>query len=476
MQNILLVLCGLVWFLILFYKIDHRGFWVLLLWILIAPIATNLVQRPSDNPFFESPKAQDLRIDSGSRMSGYLQQSGSIRVKELLEPTRLLMMTFFTVFCLKALIKGTRQFSLDRTEIRMGIFSAVAIASVLFQSVRTEFGLRIIADVFIVPFLAYYTARRLVTSENRFRQFTWAIACLGLYLIIITFTERLMRSGLTYRLGGPLGGSALHVVLTVIFFTVVLDSVRGSHALRERMVLPNGVRKFILCLVPVIILLTWSRGNWAGFILSVWVLLLLGRRLLSPSWKLGTIGISLVLLPVIVIGAFTLTPEGIEQRVSNVPNMLGRFATWDIAMREGIQRPIFGVGLNNMRDTLASSRQTYMGIYSYFDVHNSFLSLFAELGIVGLLAYLAIVASIIQTGLYLYRWESSPLARWRGIAVISIIVAYLIPSLFANTLYFVELHHFYMYTFVGSIAGLYSEGNIMKQHSISHYNLTQEVR
>lgn len=144
-----------------------------------------------------------------------------------------------------------------------------------------------------------------------------------------------------------------------------------------------------------------------------------------------------------------------ERRVGNLPNIYGRFATWSAAIQEGIKDPIFGIGLNNLRNFLAESTARFGDERSYSTVHNSFLAIFTELGVIGLITYMGIAVSIIRKGFNLYRTGLHARDRWRGVALIALMAAYLTPALFANTIYtLTPLHHLYTYVFAGAVAGL----------------------
>jgi hypothetical protein len=91
----------------------------------------------------------------------------------------------------------------------------------------------------------------------------------------------------------------------------------------------------------------------------------------------------------------------------------------------------------------------------------------AELGLFGLFAYLAMVASIIRMSLSVYHGSRSLQQRWLGVAVVSIMVAYLVAALFANTLYLPTVSHIYLYVFVGAVAGLYSRRGPLSDFSPS---------
>src|SRR5262249_31717279 len=147
--------------------------------------------------------------------------------------------------------------------------------------------------------------------------------------------------------------------------------------------------------------------------------------------------------------------ELIAERITEQDNALGRFATWIATIQLALQAPIFGVGLHNLGGLLNSQVFSVGGFWNYSTPHNSLLSMFAELGVVGLVVYLAAITTIIKMGVRLYRTGAQPQDRWRGLALVAIMVAYLMPALFANTLYTPDLIHIYVYVFAGSIAGIY---------------------
>lgn len=442
--SILVILCALIWLIIIVQQINHRGFLVLLIWLIIAPIATNVLNGRA-NPFFLSEEAHqrvvEWRASLGRAGTPYKVDPQTINVRDLLSPTRTLFGAFLCVLLVNALLRKQRLVPLDRTEIWMGIFSLILLASALLQSNRLGHGLRVATDGFIIPFLGYYITRRLVINENRFRQLSQVLGYLGFYIIIICLMERLAHSQLLYRLSGPFGyPDALYIVLTVAFYAVVLD---------EKSTLPHSIRSFVLYMTPVIIFLTFARQNWVAFLSGVWIFLFLGYRLINHSHKMARIGLAL-LAPLIVIGALAVSPEEVIRRAGAPGTVNWRFERWKVAIDEGAESPVYGIGLNNLRDALGRRDMNYA------TAHNSVLTIFAEHGVIGLLAYLAIVISIIQMGLRLYRTGLYPQDRWRGIVVIAVLVSQLVFSLYANALHASDIRNVYVYVFLGGIAGLYS--------------------
>jgi len=459
MLTLFLILAALVWVPIALGIFRKRPLTVLLVWLVIGPVVTNIIRWPGANPFFWSGGSE--RIAQGY----YMTEATSVTVKELLEPTRMIVLMMLGVFVLKRVFTKRRTTRMDSPEWRMVLFSGWLIASALLFSNRVAFGLRIGLDVFIVPFLAYFLMRRLSQHEADFRKLTRVVGYLGLYVIAACFLERLVNTPLLYRLKGPFvqgaarGSSILHVVLIVIFFVALLEVLRPRGSRDEKPALKRELRWFLILGSPVMIALTWARGNWTGLFLALWFFLLLGRPLVQQSSRMVVVGTMLVIIPLAFIAAQAVVPSSlVEERIGEMDNVLGRFETWRIALRQGLEQPITGIGLNNTRDLLAQSRTSIAEAsgtgFTYTTVHNSFLTFFAELGVVGLVLYLSIIASIMRIGWQLYRKGRTKTLQWRGVAIMATLLGYLAPGFFANTLQMFGFGHFLVFSFIGGLIGV----------------------
>jgi O-antigen ligase len=470
MLMILIIVCILIWLPILYYQVARRGMLVLVIWIIIAPIMTNLASGRT-NPFFMPPEDYQARLElkekSRTSLSAMTQDVSTGEIFSA--PTRFVFIGFFAIFFLNALLRRERLFSLDSTETWMAFFTLIFIANILLLSERRASSLRIALDTLIVPFLAYHVARKLVTSENRFQQLVRGLGYLAFYLIILGLIERLSYPMLFYRLQGPFkAGTIYYYVLVVPFFAVLLEIVCSRYIAQERQALPNSIRLFVVCLAPVIILFTWSRGIWVGWLVGVSVFLLLGRRLFKRSRTLGASGITLLLIAAIAICIQLFTPDtSIETRIADEQSVTWRFERWKIAIREGSQHPIFGIGVNNLPALFEREVGRYSILGSHASTHNYFLTCFAELGVVGLVTYLAIIGSFIRRGLGLYRLGLYTYDQWRGIAIIAVIVASLVPAFFADTIPRTGLMLIYLYVFLGGMTGLYSH----RERAVGHNRL-----
>ena len=453
MPTTLLVIAALPWLLILLYAFYRRRFAALLIWLLVAPAVTYFVQGSPEAVVFETEG-----IKMAPQAEFYYQQPATITWQKLLAPNRIVFSAFILIFFFDGVVKRQRSISIDATERWMILFSLILLVNVFLWSARRAYGLHVAVDAFIVPFFAYYVARRLVRNEDRFRQLTRIIGYMGLYVIVWSLIERVTVPELNYRLQGPFEiRDVLYVVMAVVFFVTLLDLLSNGDPSEVKQALPRWVRWFVMFLAPLVILLTMTRGHWVAFPAGMFVLVLLGRRLISFSQQAGTIAVTLILLPVLVIALLLAVPEEFfETRVADPSNVLGRFATWIAAIHVALEAPLLGVGLNNLHGLLGTTTMRFGGFENYNTPHNSLLSILAELGVVGLGAYLGIVGSIIRSGLYLYRNGKDSRDLWRGITVAAIFVAYQVPSLFANTIYITGLIHLYVYVVMGAIVGLYS--------------------
>jgi O-antigen ligase len=183
---------------------------------------------------------------------------------------------------------------------------------------------------------------------------------------------------------------------------------------------------------------------------------------------MAIVGLALLVGPILALGLYEFTPrEVVDSRLAATSTVYARLGAWKNIVDESFKSPITGIGLNNLRDVLSQRRITFEGIRSETHDHNSYLAMIAELGLFGLFAYLAMVASIIRMSLSVYHGSRSLQQRWLGVAVVSIMVAYLVAALFANTLYLPTVSHIYLYVFVGAVAGLYSRRGPLSDFSPS---------
>ena len=144
---------------------------------------------------------------------------------------------------------------------------------------------------------------------------------------------------------------------------------------------------------------TESRGGWiAAIVAIVGALALLRGRRLQVALAVAV----LVSLAGIVIAN---SPTAWE-RIANPGGGAGRAELWTIAWRIAADHPVAGVGLNNFRvfspryvRQPGSLEEVALVVERPLEVHNVYLELLAESGVIGLLAFLGLVAASLGAAL-----------------------------------------------------------------------------
>jgi putative inorganic carbon (hco3(-)) transporter len=202
----------------------------------------------------------------------------------------------------------------------------------------------------------------------------------------------------------------------------------------------GGARLFYLCCAVVMaagVLVTFSRGGFLGLIALGVVLLwklAKGRR---PKTILGAALICGILLAVM--------PGGYGSRIATIFNSeedktgssQERRELMERAATVAISRPIVGVGMGNFH------------IYSINEkvAHNAYLEIAAELGAIGLIAYLIVIFAPLRSLRRIERQTSERRSKseremyWLSVSIQAALLAYMVCSFFASIQYLWYLYY-----------------------------------
>jgi O-antigen ligase len=170
-------------------------------------------------------------------------------------------------------------------------------------------------------------------------------------------------------------------------------------AVRNRFLL---VLSIVFGAIPVA--LSFSRGAWLALAISIplMYLLALKRHWISAG---GFLRQALILITLITISGFALAEqinERAEEDTISVREQLN-----DVAMNMVRANPLVGVGLN----TFVSAMPKYdeQDVRAYFEepVHNIFLLMAAETGVVGLAIFLILIVMVYRMGWWLIFYEGA---------------------------------------------------------------------
>ncbi len=221
------------------------------------------------------------------------------------------------------------------------------------------------------------------------------------------------------RLGGTIADPNLLAAVLVVSFVLAVALAATTRSFAIRFSLAGAAA---LSLVSVF--LTASRGGLVGLAAALVTAIVLarGRRAAALGGALVVVAVS-----VIYVGAFD---PGAAHRYATADGGNGRTDLWKVGWRMAEANPVRGVGAGNFRDASAHYVLTEPGKIADSEfiidqprfAHNVYLEVLAELGVIGLALFLALLGAAIGTGLkaarrFAERGESSMELLSRAVVV-----------------------------------------------------------
>jgi putative inorganic carbon (HCO3(-)) transporter len=174
------------------------------------------------------------------------------------------------------------------------------------------------------------------------------------------------------------------------------------------------------------LILTFSRGAWIGFVLSLFLMLFLSRNYIK-------------IIPLIVISTlFLLFLPGVRERFAFTFQDTGdadRLIVWGAALRMISENPFLGKGIGTFMDYFHAYVPNLYVQYA----HNCFLQIWAETGIFSLLSFLFFVGAILYKGAQGFKKTSSPIL----LGLICALFGFLVHSFFDTQLYSLQLAYLF---------------------------------
>ncbi len=161
------------------------------------------------------------------------------------------------------------------------------------------------------------------------------------------------------------------------------------------------IERGVLLAATAVLIAGLAASESRGGLVAAGAVLLLAPLLYSERRRRS---IALVLVVLAACGAWLAASPAVRHRVANISNGGdGRSTLWLVALRIAEQHPLAGVGINNFR-VVAPNYVFRPGPLRFVEqvtdqphvVHNTYLELLAETGIVGLALFLAAVAACLS--------------------------------------------------------------------------------
>lgn len=278
----------------------------------------------------------------------------------------------------------------------------------------------LIYEVFMITFVIYATIRNFFAGDILLG-FKGSIAlCFSLFVYYFTFyTFKGIKNERTFRFIYKSGIIILLIIAAgfILKDDRIFELDRSVNRLRGYIQDPNFFALYFV--LPMIVFLFYSireKKNWLITIISVFAIFLTYSRAAYLSLILGTIYLLFLLrddIPkfyrkilisvlVIIIGLWIFSSLDITEQIWNtaLQNITARFSETasrnarELLIKIGIEtfkeNPIFGVGMLNVR------YYTYSLVHNNY-LHNTYLEVFVEQGMIGGFLYLGFILSFIMT-------------------------------------------------------------------------------
>jgi O-antigen ligase len=210
------------------------------------------------------------------------------------------------------------------------------------------------------------------------------------------------------RAGGTFGSpNVLGSYITFMLApTMALIAMRISR-------LHSALAWLALLLGGMALILSESRGAWIGSAIAFAVFVPVGLR---RKWLSTRLVVGLMAAGVAAMAAFGPI---ILKRLAAFDNAAAqaRFPLYRLAWGVIRENPVLGVGANNFATAMSNHLTVDFSTAWISTVHNKYLLVWSETGLIGLLAFGAFLAGVLWCGLRLGRMVGAPLSPF-GIAVI----------------------------------------------------------
>ena len=245
------------------------------------------------------------------------------------------------------------------------------------------------------------------------------------------------------RDGGPLGYAGENGIAT--FEAEFMLFLLGLAAFEKR----KGIKMAMWALVAFssyCLLFSFSREAYAGILAG---LVLLG--LLKQRWLLLAVAVFFFTWQ-------TVVPTSVKERVEMTYNKdeqvlddsaQDRVALWNDAMAMFRQNPLFGEGFDTYK------YQHRVSIYT--DTHNYFLKVMVEMGVVGLLFFLFILAKAARLGIRLWRTAQDPFLQSVGLGFALMMGCVFVVNFFGDRWLYIEVNGFLWVLLACVVRGLMIE-------------------
>jgi putative inorganic carbon (hco3(-)) transporter len=320
---------------------------------------------------------------------------------------------------------------------RLILFFLAANIIAVILSVDRGLSFRAFCGKILKFVIMYYMVAETITTKKRLRNVL--VVCGFSMLLIIADAAAQYFTGHDFLRGFPF--ERLRASFTsanafggwLLVYLPLLWAVAAAHRNKGA---KSAVYAACILLVACLVM-TASRGAWVGFVISAGFLAYQAVVILRYNVK------KTIIAGVLFVAAIALflpysdqkLPYSTRERMQTIGDVdanLNRFILWSEALAIMEDFPVFGSGLNTYTVAVRHYALTEgSGTYP----HNSFLQMAAETGLIGVVAFIALVAGVFQIGLQAFRARKDQLL----LGLVAGGLGFLVQSFFDTNLFSLQL-------------------------------------
>jgi O-antigen ligase len=305
----------------------------------------------------------------------------------------------------------------------MGAYILITTISYFAHGGELTFGPTPLASIFSAFTMCFITVTLIDNKKRLNRVFLVAIGSMGLAsLYVIREWQKWHSISADFRGWGGMSGDPNYFTMGAIMWLPIAVFLARSGNRWERI-----YSKVATLVILVAVVLSASRGGFIGLSVSLLYLLMRSKRRVRNA----------ILVTVIAVPLLTLFPASPLRRLvkpsagdTQAANI--RLALWGAGLQMVQQNPLSGIGIGQFKPAV----RAYLPDPTYdFIAHNTYLEAAAELGVLGLLAFVGMLIASLLALRRVVNGDTSEDGYFRNtaLAMQAGIIAYSVQAFFIST-------------------------------------------
>jgi O-antigen ligase len=266
-------------------------------------------------------------------------------------------------------------------------------------------------------------------------------------------------------------------------YFISIDNFYGFEFLSRRIFIGNQIMILILILLGALFLkndnrakfleiilfglsifaliVNQSRGAWIAFCAGLIIFFMVGAR--AKIVKMRSIILIITIITLVVIAGIPILQHRLKERFQD-PSAQNRIPLMKLAFEIGAKNPLFGIGINNYRFEMKNYiNESTIEIPWIAVVHNQYLLLWAETGIIGVIGFISMIALTLIKGIEVSKVKSH--IKVLSCTLVAAMVGHVTQSLFDS---FRET--WLLWGIMGIISGLHTQLMDIRSYILVSHN------